>query len=371
MKTRRGRAVVVLAAAAALALAGCGEGPAKKEAERPVAAGVTVEAVAPSAVVDYYEAQGTVRTRTRSVVSARLMAEIKAVHVKEGERVRKGQALASLDDRDVRARAAAADEALKEAKSLLASAESRRELARATYARHEGLFREKALTAQELDAVRTELQVAEQAAAQAEAAVGRAEAALREAGVHLGFAEVSSPVDGVVAEKAAEPGSMAVPGQPLFVIDEAAYRMEAAVDEGMVGAVKEGMEVEVSIPALARTMAGRVARVAPAVEPASRTFLVKIDLKDGSLRSGLYGKARFPVGVREALVVPAQAVVEKGQLTGVYLVGEGGVISYRLIRTGKSHPQGLEVLSGLAAGDRIITAGVANAVDGGVAAEAR
>ena len=83
------------------------------------------------------------------------------------------------------------------------------------------------------------------------------------------------------------------------------------------------------------------------------------------LKSGLFARVRLPRGEREAILVPKEAVVERGQLTGVFAVDPRGIVTYRLVRTGKAFEGGIEVLSGLQAGDRIITAGLEKAVDGG------
>jgi multidrug efflux pump subunit AcrA (membrane-fusion protein) len=102
------------------------------------------------------------------------------------------------------------------------------------------------------------------------------------------------------------------------------------------------------------------------VNPASRTCLVKIDLNDPSLKPGLYGKVLIPEDKKEVLLVPKGAIAEKGQLSGVYVVDDKGVIAYHLIREGKSYGDRIEILSGLKAGDTIIVGGVDRAIDGGI-----
>ena len=116
-------------------------------------------------------------------------------------------------------------------------------------------------------------------------------------------------------------------------------------------------------------MVGRVTRVVSAIDPATRTFLVEAALKGTSLRSGVYGKVLIPGGTREAILVPTSAVVEKGRLTGVYVVDENGIVNYRLIRKGETYDTGAEILSGLKNGERIIVTGTERAVDGGILRE--
>jgi multidrug efflux pump subunit AcrA (membrane-fusion protein) len=104
----------------------------------------------------------------------------------------------------------------------------------------------------------------------------------------------------------------------------------------------------------------------PSVDPLSRTFLVKVEIKDQSLKTGLYGRALLPKGEKEKILVPRMAIVEKGQLIGVYAVDDNGVITYRLVRTGKVYGENVEVLSGLKGGERIVVDGIEKVVDGGV-----
>ena len=95
----------------------------------------------------------------------------------------------------------------------------------------------------------------------------------------------------------------------------------------------------------------------------TRTFKVKIDITN--LVGGQFAKINIPVAKKDAITVPKSAIVEKGELTGVYTVDSENVISYRLIRTGKTYSDKVEVLSGLSDGDKIITVGVEKAIDGG------
>jgi RND family efflux transporter MFP subunit len=171
----------------------------------------------------------------------------------------------------------------------------------------------------------------------------------------------------VVTKKQIDIGSMASPGMPLLVIEALgnAYA-EAAIDEGLSSKIKTGMPVEVTIDAQRRRLNGTVRDILPDISPSSRTFIVKIGLPDKELKSGLYVRVKIPVGKKEVLLVPPGAVIRKGQLTGVYVVDAKGVITYRLIREGLKSDQGTEVLSGLSPHERIITAGMDKASDGGI-----
>jgi RND family efflux transporter MFP subunit len=336
-------------------ITGCGDKvkPGTAEVKRPVISGVTVSEVRPTKVDEYYETSGTVKARTTSVIASRVMGTVTSLAVKEGDRVRAGQVLMTIDDRDSAQRVKAAEKAVEAAQENLS-------LADITYQRYRKLFDGKALTQQEIDQIGTQRRVAE-------IELERAEAVLAEARVVHGFTRITAPAEGVVTEKKTDAGTMATPGTALLTLeDTSSFTFEAAVSEGFAGKIRTGTPVDVTIDALGKPVQGRIVEIVPSVDPQSRTFMVKAGVSGEGLKTGLSGKIRIPIGEREALVVPAKAVIERGQLTGVYAVDEEGVVTYRLIRMGKKHRESVEALSGIRAGDRIVTDGVDRASDGGI-----
>ena len=350
-------------------LVGCKGGGERLGAEqpRPTVSGVTLTTIAPRAITEFYETTGTIKAKTVSVVAARMMATVTAVLVKEGETVKAGQALLILDSRDVVQKVKAASAGVQEAEKALESTRQNMALAEITYGRYKNMFDAKALSKQELDQVETQKKVAGLEFERVTQMVNRAHAGLAEARVYQGFATVAAPVAGVVTNKRIELGSMAVPGMPLLTVeDPSAFRLEVDVNESLAGKLRPGLAVPVAIPATEQRFTGRISDVIPAVDPASRSFLVKIDLTNPGLQSGLYAKVQIPMAERMAIVVPETVIVAKGQLTGVYVADDHGLVSYRLVRTGRQYAQGLEIVSGLKGNETIITDGITQAVDGGV-----
>ncbi len=346
---------------------GCGESHDTKKIERPEISGVEISTVGGTSLKDSYEVPGTVMAKSVSMIASRVQGTVTSLHVKEGDRVKKGQLLLTLDDRDLKEKVRAAEEGYNEAQKALNSAMEQRDLAQKTWSRFERLHKEKALSLQELDNIGTKKKVAEYEYQRVEAMVNRARAGLDEARVFTGFARIKSPADGVVSQKNINIGSMANPGLPLLVIeDDSAFQIHANLDERMLLVIYTGMGAEVHLPSLKKVINGAVSEVVPTIDPQSRTFTVKLDIEDGSLRSGLYGKVRFTMGRKDALLVPERSVVRKGQLTGVYLVKDDGLVTYRIIKSGRTEAGLVEVLSGLREGDRIITGHIENAIDGGI-----
>jgi RND family efflux transporter MFP subunit len=326
-----------------------------------------------------YEATGTVRARTVAAISSKVMGYVRQVKVSPGDAVRAGQLLIALDARDLEAAQRRAEAALAEAKSAvvevdgaIAAAKAQLELAQATFRRMQELHGKKSVSDQEFDEAAAKVRLAEanhqMALArrrQLDEKIEQAAEAVQSAAIMRSYADIVAPFDGVVTEKMAEPGNLAAPGVPLLTVERAgAYRLEARLEESLLGVVRNGHEVEVELEALGKTFPARVSEVVPAVDAASRAFLVKIDLPAApGLRSGLFGRARFRIETREVLAIPAAAVVERGQVRSVFAVEQGRARS-RLVALGERRGDRVEVLSGLAAGETIASAAPPALVDG-------
>ena len=358
-----------LTAAAALSLAGCGDKvtPGSVPVKRQAISGVSIATLAAAPVDEFIEAAGTVRAVSVSYVASRVMGAVTSLRVKEGDMVEKDQLLLTIDDRDVVQKVRAAEAGHQEAIKAMEAAKQNRELTDITYRRYKTMYEQKAISRQEMDQFETQKNVAALEYERVREMVNRASAGLSEAKIYLGFTGVTSPVKGLVTEKKTEVGSMAVPGVPLLTLENtAAYHAEITVDESLSGSLREGMPVTVSIEAINRRLAGKITEILPGVDPQSRSFKAKVSVGGPGLRSGLYARVTIAHGKKEAILAPKGAIIEKGQLTGVYAVDNQGIVTYRLVRTGKEYDGHWEILSGLKANDRIIVQGVENAVDGGI-----
>ena len=339
---------------------------------------VTVQNVATKTVHkkdvnDIYEAAGTIQARTISVVSSRIMGVVTDVLVKQGDQVTAGQELLLIDDNDLAQRVRAAEASYQEATKAQEMAGSHKALAETTYNRYKQLYDGKALSGQEMDQIANQRQHAELEFQRAQAAVEAAAAGLQQTKINLGFSRITSPINGVVTYKNIDKGSMAAPGTPLMTVeDNTGYRVETSVDENMAGRISVSMPVDVAVDSISRTFKGVVSEKVPSIDTSSRTFLVKANMaqdpNEHSLANGLYARVLIPQKSRSILAVPATAILRKGQLVGVYVVGDGNRVSYRMIRTGKTFGGDVEALSGLNDGERIVAAGVSSIVEGQVIA---
>ncbi len=353
----------------AIILSGCGDkiSPGESNVESPMVEGVTVEKVVPVEVTEYYTTSGTVRAKNTSVIAAKVMGEVKDIKVIEGDSVRKGEVLLLIKSPDMEARVNAAKEALGAADKGLKMSKENLVLMEKTFERYKKLYEEKALTEQEFDEVKTKRQIAILEYEMRQKKLGRSKAVLSETEAFRDYTIISSPINGIVAEKNIDKGSMTAPGMPLFIIEEPVYRVEVYVDEGMISSLKLGMPVKILINALDIKSTGKIGEIVRQVDTTSRTIKVKIDMDKQikSLHGGFYATVKFPVDINSKLLIKPDAVVTRGELRGVYTVNEDGLISLRLVKTGKKIDGMVEILSGLDTGDQVIVTGVDKAVDGG------
>jgi RND family efflux transporter MFP subunit len=287
------------------------------------------------------------------------------VLVSEGDRVRRGQALVEIESRDIQAKvdgaragARGVDEAIASADAALAAATANASFAEATLRRFTALRERGSASANEYEEVsaravgaRSEMERTRRMRDQLLAQRDQSRAGLEEAQTFLGYATVRSPIDGIVTVRAVDPGAQAAPGMPLITVEDAASRrVETTVDEELAIRLRAGDEVFVDdVPA-------RIANVA-ALDPSTRSALVKIELSPGSpLRSGAFVHVRFVTGARKAVVVPTTAIARRGQLTMVYVVDSADAARMRLVTIGETFGDRTEILTGLDAGERIVTA---------------
>jgi RND family efflux transporter MFP subunit len=340
-------------------LAGCTSEPRTAPIATESVNDVTVMVAQKTTVPDWLEAVGTVRAGQTSQVASQMVGNIIEMRVHEGDRVQSGQVLAIVDDAQPRSRVEQATGAATAAEKEVSAADSDLALADSTLNRYQQLYEKKSVSPQEFDEITARYRSAEARRDMALAGQAQANSGLAQTRTSLGYARIRAPFAGVITEKKADAGTLASPGMPIFTIEDTqSYRLEATIDESDMRIARVGQVVPVTIDALGNTeLSGKIVQIVPAADPTSRSFLVKIELpSDSGLRSGLFGRARFPRGERTSLLIPRSAVVERGQLQGVYVMDTNQIAGLRYITLGKSAGDQVEVLSGLQAGEKLIAA---------------
>lgn len=280
-----------------------------------------------STVPAYYVTSGSVTSDHRVSISSRLSGYIRELNVREGDRVQVGQILVCVDPTD-------AKQALIQAEADLADAKVDKQ-------RYDQLMLEGAVTSQQ--------------AAKANLRFDVAQSQVKQARNQLSYAEVHSPVDGVVVEKRLSQGDLASPGVPLLTLeDPTSLLVQTYVSENFVSRIHEDDPVDIHIPSLRTSFEGVIRQVVQAADPVSHQFLVKIALAASKdIHPGMFAEAKFRVGSRDTLFVPTASVLSRGGLTSVYVVDTQGLAQYRMVRLAAPTEGQIEVLAGLSAGDTI------------------
>ena len=360
MNNARLRMLPALAFGVLLALGACGrEEPASRApAAQAPAVRAEIMPVAATQIQQLSEVPGTVIAEDQVQVAPRLMGYIREIAVNEGDPVRKGQLLFTIDPTDVQAQ-------LGQARAGLAQAEAGLAAAKLQFQRSSALLRDESIPRVQYDQAKTQLEVAR-------AQVAQARAAMQAASAQLKYARVDAPIAGVVTQKLASAGDLAAPGKPVLVIENPArLQVQVAVSESMLAGLKPQEPVQIRLERGSESLTGRVLRILPSADPTTHTYTVKISLPTGAgLRSGSYVRVAIPQGTRSGVRVPQSAIVERAGITGVFVVDQQGVAHLRMVRTGQAGDGAVEILSGLNPGERIARSNTAtlqsgDRIDGG------
>lgn len=350
---------LTLALAPALLL-GCSR-PSPAPSAPPTAQAQLVQSVARQ-MPQSIQTTGTLHAKETAVISAQVPGHIRQVLVQDGDRVRAGQLLVTLDDA---AQESAVNQAMAGAvaaeKQQLA-AESEASLAEQTLARYQILKEQKSVSPQEFDEVQKRSEAAGLRVASYAAQSQQAKAAVVGARTQLGFTSLRAPFPGIVTARLADPGTLAAPGVPLLQIDrDGPLQVDTTVDESLIGSIHAGMQLPVNGEGVGganqngTNLSGTVAEIVPAADPASRSFLVKLDLPPAkSLRAGMYATVGIPAGDKPMILAPESAVVMRGSLACIYALDADGVARLRYVTLGSQHGDQVEILSGIAAGETLV-----------------
>jgi RND family efflux transporter MFP subunit len=271
--------------------------------------------------------------------------------VAEGQAVKQGQRLFSIDPLDI-------EGAVEQARLGLRQAEDAMQDAKADYQRFETLFKEEVVSRQQFEKMKLNYDIAVSRAAQAKAGFGTAQGQMR-------YATVTSPINGVVTRKLANEGDIAAPGHPVLLVENPSrLQVQTAVPESLYRNLKPGQSLQVELDGQSQPVAARVASLSPAADPMTHTYAVKLDIAAPGLKSGTFARVLIPTGKRSILAVPEAALLNRAGIAGVFVVDAKNVAQYRMIRAGRIEAGRVEVLSGLHPGERVVT-GNAQAVNNG------
>lgn len=294
---------------------------------------------------------GVVEAVHRSTVSAQVSARVIALPFDVDDFVEQGEVIVRFRDTEQKARVERARANLEEARAALAQARSQFERFRD--------LREKQLVSQsQMDQARADYE-------SAQAREDAAQAALAEARETLDHTVVRAPYSGIVVERHVELGETATVGQPLMTgLSLEHLRAVVEVPQQQIGALREHQAARVILPD-GRSLQAASLRIFPYASDQTHTFRVRVSLPEGrhGIYPGMLVKVAFVSDRRERLLVPAEAVVRRSEVTAVYVVDGDGKLHFRQVRAGTRLADGrIPVLAGLEAGETVVTDPVAAAV---------
>jgi RND family efflux transporter MFP subunit len=287
---------------------------------------------------------GSLEPEQAATVRAEVSGSVLRTFVDAGERVRRGQLLANLDDRAV-------EEGFLSSRSAVRSAESALALARRNLQRTERLTQAGALPERDLENAQLDV-------TNAEGALADARARLAAAQEQLGDTRVRAPFDGIVSDRQADAGEVVQLGAALFsIVDPRRLRLEASVPAEEIGRLRQGTEVEFTVTGVDRRITGRIERINPVVDSATGQVRIYVGIPnlDQALVAGLFAEGRVATDTRRAVAVPLTAIDSRGNTPKVHVIKRGRVAETE-VQTGVRDEAAelVEVQAGLAAGDTVL-----------------
>ncbi|WP_417860630.1 efflux RND transporter periplasmic adaptor subunit [Winogradskyella sediminis] len=336
----------ILTFSLALLLASCGSEDNKNVADNSPAIPVKTSQVEADTNRPFLAVSGKIQAVNSADLSTRMMGYVNKVHVNVGDKVSKGQLLVSINNTDLQAKRAQVNAGIAEATAAFNNAQK-------DYNRFKNLFAEESATQKELDDMTANFNMAK-------ARLESAKQVKNEINAQFSYSNITAPFSGIITSKSIEAGNMANPGVPLISMETPGhFEVMAMVPETEISEIKNGSTVDVLVKSINQTIKGKVKEVSTSAKNTGGQYLVKIDLDktDANILSGMFTTVQFPIErkAKSALVlVPTEAIVTKGQLSGVYTVSQSNTAMLRWLRLGRTFGDQVEVLSGLNADEAYV-----------------
>ncbi len=297
----------------------------------------------------------------------KVAGRLESVSVRMGDRVTRGQQLAKIEDLELQQQVKQAQAAFQVSAATIRQREADLRLAQTNLDRSRNLYERQLIPKQTFDDTDSRHQAAVAQLDLANAQYAQSKARVDELEINLGNTVIASPVSGFVGKRTLDPGAWVTSNTSFVsVVDISLVRLVANVVEKDVRRITQGLPADVEVDAYpGEKFIGRVAHVAPILDPATRTAQIEVDIDNPQfrLKPGMYAKVSFTVDKKpNTLVIPLASLVDVGGSRGVFMpsdVEQGQVVNFKKIDVGLMDEQTVEVLGGLDEGDRIVTTGAA------------
>lgn len=332
----------LLAIGLILGVFSCGESKKEISADNSKKIEVKVATVTANKTNAPLVVSGTIEAENSAQLSTRIMGHVERIAVKVGDKVNKGQVLMVINNSDLQAKRAQVSAGITEAKAALNIAEK-------DFNRYTNLFNQNSASQKELDDVTANYQMAK-------ARLESAQQMKIEINAQFAYTNMKAPFNGVLTAKFIDEGALANPGMPLLAIESPNnFEVIARVPESTISYISKDEKVSVIVSSIDATIEGTVTEVSTSSEHSGGQFLIKIGLNASNeqLRSGMFASVQFPdtmvnsSNIGETIMIPVEAIITNGQLSGVYTVSQQQTAVLRWLRLGKTFGDQVEVLSGL------------------------
>ena len=330
----------------AVLLTACGDGDKKTVTDNSLAVAVTVSSVSGGDSNSFLTTSGKIEAVKSANLSTRMMGYVDRIYVQVGEKVQKGQQLISISNTDLLAKLAQVNAGITEATAAFSNAEK-------DFNRFTVLFKENSASQKELDDITANYTMAK-------ARLEGAKQMKNEVNAQFSYANIRAPFSGTVTNKFINVGDMANPGTPLLEVESPGkFQVLAMVPESEILQIKADTNVHVVLKSLGKTVKGKVVEVSTSAKNTGGQYMVKVILEktDATVMSGMYATVQFPTESTEstqAVMLPKEAIVINGQLTGVYTVSQSNTALLRWLRLGRTIGDNVEVLSGMSSDEQYI-----------------
>jgi RND family efflux transporter MFP subunit len=311
---------------------------------------------------------GALKPKEQVDVTPQATGRVERILVHVGDTVRSGQLIAELDDAELQQQVKSAAAALAVTRASVSQREAELANAGADLERAESLRQSGLISAQEFAATRTRHQVVRAQAELAQAQQQQAEAELRELNIRLAQTRIHSPMTGQVAARQVDVGALVSPANPIVrIVNLRTLVTAASVPEREVGKLRVGHRANVRVDAFGdQVFQGRVARIAPVLDPATRSATLEIEIPNPAnrLRAEMFARVELDLAsTRETVLIPRDALVYRGTQAGVYLV-KGQQPVFQAVEAGQMQGDRVEVLANLAPGTTVVGRGAAMIQEG-------
>lgn len=323
----------------------CGKDEKKMFADNTVIS-VKVKAINENSNNSFLTASGTIQAENSANLSTRMMGFVTKIPVNIGDKVKEGQLLVAINNSDLQAKLSQVTASVNEANAAFTSAEK-------DYNRYKNLYAEHSATQKEFDDMTANYNMSK-------ARLEGAKQMKNEIEAQFAYANIRAPFSGVITNKYINEGDMANPGMPLIALESPGnFEVITRVPESEISKIQSGIAVNVLVKSINKTVTGKVSEVSSSSKNSGGQFMVKVALgnTDTYILSGMFVTVQFPIKNQEkneVVLIPVEAIVSNGQLSGVYTISENNTAILRWLRLGRTFGDQVEVLSGLSSDETYI-----------------